>query len=117
MLAKKLCMHAMHKSCIYAFHLCKLYAGCTVLRCSKSDVSMVAKQCQCSYLMQFVKHVGGLKDVGFAQRLASECGVNMPMGELMLDHLKQAGDRGWTDLDWTAVTRIIREPAGIKEED
>ena len=54
--------------------------------------------------------------MGFIQRLAEDCGVEMPMGELMLDNLKQAGDRGWTDLDWTAVSRIIREPAGIQEE-
>ena len=59
---------------------------------------------------------GGLKDVGFIQRLAEDCGVKMPMGELMLDNLKQAGDRGWTDLDWTAVSRIMREPAGIQED-
>jgi len=54
--------------------------------------------------------------VGFIQRLAKDCGVQMPLGEVMLDHLKEAGDRGWTDLDWTAVTRVIREPAGIHEE-
>jgi 3-hydroxyisobutyrate dehydrogenase-like beta-hydroxyacid dehydrogenase len=60
---------------------------------------------------------GGLKDVGLIQSLAKECGVQMPLGNLMLDHLKEAGDRGWTDLDWTAVTRVIREPAGIHEED
>ncbi|KAL0026527.1 hypothetical protein WJX77_005073 [Trebouxia sp. C0004] len=51
----------------------------------------------------------GLKDVGLIQSLAKECGVQMPLGELMLDQLKEAGDRGWTDLDWTAVTRVIRE--------
>lgn len=60
---------------------------------------------------------GGLKDVGLIQSLAKECGVQMPLGKLMLDHLKEAGDRGWTDLDWTAVTRVIREPAGIYEEE
>lgn len=57
-----------------------------------------------------------MKDVGFIQRLADECQVKMPLGEIMLDHLKQAGDRGWADLDWTAVSRIIREPAGITEQ-
>lgn len=60
---------------------------------------------------------GGLKDVGLIQSLATECGVQMPLGKLMLDHLKEAGDCGWTDLDWTAVTRVIREPAGIHRED
>ena len=66
----------------------------------------------------FVLHLaGGLKDVGLIQSLAKECGVQMPLGKLMLDHLKEAGDRGWTDLDWTAVTRVIREPAGIHEEE
>lgn len=60
---------------------------------------------------------GGLKDVGLIQHLAKQCNVQMPLGELMLDHLKEAGDRGWTDLDWTAVTRVVREPAGILEEE
>ncbi len=60
---------------------------------------------------------GGLKDVGLIQSLAKECGVQMPLGQLMLDHLKEAGDRGWTDLDWTAVTRVIRESAGIHKEE
>lgn len=59
---------------------------------------------------------GGLKDVGLIQRLAKDCGVDLPLGKIMLDHLKEAGERGWTDLDWTAVSRVIREPAGIKED-
>lgn len=62
-------------------------------------------------------HVGGLKDVGLIQRLARDCEVQMPLGEVMLDHLQEAGEHGWTDLDWTAVTRVIREPAGIYEEE
>ena len=66
-----------------------------------------ARSCLCS---------GGLKDVGLIQRLAKDCGVEMPLGKIMLDHLQQAGDQGWTDLDWTAVSRVIRQPAGIKED-
>ena len=60
---------------------------------------------------------GGLKDVGLIQRLAKDCGVDMPFGQVMLNHLQEAGSRGWTDLDWTAVSRVIREPAGIFEEE
>lgn len=36
---------------------------------------------------------------------------------IMLKHLQEAGERGWTDLDWTAVSRVIREPAGITEDE
>ena len=55
--------------------------------------------------------------MGFIQRLAADCGVEMPFGKSMHEHLQEAGTRGWMDLDWTAVTRVIREPAGICEED
>ena len=54
--------------------------------------------------------------MGLIQRLAKDCSVEMPLGRIMLDHLKEAGERGWIDLDWTAVSRVIREPAGIKED-
>lgn len=75
--------------------------------CIICNMAKVVKSCLC---------LGGLKDVGLIQRLAKDCGVEMPLGKLMLDHLKEAGDQGWTDLDWTAVSRIIRQPAGIQDK-
>ena len=107
--------HAQVSQCIAANTPSDRPATLAFLRTATRVSQLFSAEYHRLFQQQFV-YVGGLKDVGFIQRLAEDCGVKMPMGELMLDNLKQAGDRGWTDLDWTAVSRIIREPAGIQED-
>jgi 3-hydroxyisobutyrate dehydrogenase-like beta-hydroxyacid dehydrogenase len=55
----------------------------------------------------------GLKDVRLILRTADRLGVPMPAASLAHDHLLSAVARGNGDLDWTAVSEVLREAAGL----
>jgi 3-hydroxyisobutyrate dehydrogenase-like beta-hydroxyacid dehydrogenase len=55
----------------------------------------------------------GLKDVRLVLRTADQLGVPMPVAGLAHDHFLSATSRGHGDLDWTAVSEVVREAAGL----
>ncbi len=55
----------------------------------------------------------GLKDVRLALAAADAAAVPMPLAGLAHDHLLAALARGWGDQDWTVMTRLVAEAAGL----
>lgn len=56
----------------------------------------------------------GLKDVRLILRTADRLGVPMPVAGLVHDHFLSAVARGKGDLDWTVVSEVLREAAGLR---
>ncbi|MEN3333173.1 MAG: hypothetical protein V7641_2538 [Blastocatellia bacterium] len=56
----------------------------------------------------------GLKDVKLALEAAEGVAAPLPLASLMRDHLLTGVARGYSDLDWSALSRVIAENAGIK---
>jgi 3-hydroxyisobutyrate dehydrogenase-like beta-hydroxyacid dehydrogenase len=56
----------------------------------------------------------GLKDVKLALAAADAVAAPMPLASLLHDQLLAGVARGYSELDWTAMTRIIAENAGIQ---
>ncbi len=55
----------------------------------------------------------GLKDMRLALAAADAAAVPMPLASLVHDHLLSGAARGWGDRDWTAMSRILSEAAGL----
>jgi 3-hydroxyisobutyrate dehydrogenase-like beta-hydroxyacid dehydrogenase len=56
----------------------------------------------------------GLKDVKLALAAAEAVAAPLPLASLLRDHMLTGVARGYSEMDWTAVTRVIAENAGIK---
>jgi 3-hydroxyisobutyrate dehydrogenase-like beta-hydroxyacid dehydrogenase len=56
----------------------------------------------------------GLKDVRLALAAADTVAAPMPLASLLHDHLLTGVARGYSEMDWTAITRVIAENAGIE---
>ena len=56
----------------------------------------------------------GLKDVKLALEAAESVAAPLPLASLLRDHMLAGVARGYSEMDWTAVTRVIAENAGIK---
>jgi len=56
----------------------------------------------------------GLKDVKLALEAAEAVAAPLPLASLLRDHLLAGVARGYSDLDWSALSRVIAENAGIK---
>ena len=56
----------------------------------------------------------GLKDVKLALAAAEGVAAPLPLASLMRDHFLSGIARGYGDLDWSAITQVIAENAGIK---
>lgn len=57
----------------------------------------------------------GLKDVRLVLDAADEAAVPMPLASLAHDHLLSGVARGWGDLDWAGMGRVIAANAGLEE--
>ena len=55
----------------------------------------------------------GLKDIRLVLRTADQLGVPMPVAGVAYDHFLSAASRGRGGLDWTAVSEVVREAAGL----
>jgi 3-hydroxyisobutyrate dehydrogenase len=53
------------------------------------------------------------KDAKLALELAHECGVPMKIGQVALDELQRAIDRGWIDRDFRVAMTLQEERAGV----
>jgi 3-hydroxyisobutyrate dehydrogenase-like beta-hydroxyacid dehydrogenase len=57
----------------------------------------------------------GLKDVRLALAAGDEVTTPMPLASLIRDHYLTAMARGWGDVDWAALARVVEENAGVEE--
>lgn len=57
----------------------------------------------------------GLKDTRLALAAADAAEVPMPLASMVHDHLLAALARGWGDQDWTVMSKVISEAAGLGE--
>jgi 3-hydroxyisobutyrate dehydrogenase-like beta-hydroxyacid dehydrogenase len=58
----------------------------------------------------------GLKDVRLALSAGDEVTTPMPLASLIHDHYLSAMARGWGDIDWAALARVVEENARIDEQ-
>jgi 3-hydroxyisobutyrate dehydrogenase-like beta-hydroxyacid dehydrogenase len=56
-----------------------------------------------------------LKDLSLALAAAKDAAVPMPFADVMRDQLSSAIERGYQNLDETALSRIAAENAGLTE--
>lgn len=56
----------------------------------------------------------GLKDAKLALEAGGESATPMPLASLVRDHLLSGIARGYGDLDWAAITKVIAEDAGLR---
>ena len=55
----------------------------------------------------------GLKDVRLVLAAGDEAAVPMPVASVIRDHFLSAVARGWGDMDWAALARVVAEDAGL----
>jgi len=55
----------------------------------------------------------GLKDVRLVLAAADEAAVPMPVASLIRDHFVSGVARGWGDLDWAALARVVAADGGL----
>ena len=55
----------------------------------------------------------GLKDVRLTLAAAEEAAVPMPVASVVRDHFVSGVARGWGDLDWAALAKVVAEDAGL----
>jgi len=55
----------------------------------------------------------GLKDVRLVLAAADEVAVPMPVASVIRDHFLSAVARGWGDMDWAALAKVVAEDAGL----
>jgi 3-hydroxyisobutyrate dehydrogenase-like beta-hydroxyacid dehydrogenase len=55
----------------------------------------------------------GLKDVRLVLAAADEAAVPMPVASVIRDHFVSGVARGWGDMDWAALARVVAEDAGL----
>jgi 3-hydroxyisobutyrate dehydrogenase-like beta-hydroxyacid dehydrogenase len=55
----------------------------------------------------------GLKDVRLVLAAGDEAAVPMPVASVIRDHFLSGMARGWGDMDWAALARVVAEDAGL----
>ena len=56
----------------------------------------------------------GLKDLRLVLSAAEEATVPMPVASVIRDHFVSGVARGWGDLDWAALAKVVAEDAGLQ---
>jgi 3-hydroxyisobutyrate dehydrogenase-like beta-hydroxyacid dehydrogenase len=54
-----------------------------------------------------------LKDLRLVLEAADESQTPMPLASLVRDHLQSGVARGYAEMDWAALARVIAEDAGL----
>jgi 3-hydroxyisobutyrate dehydrogenase-like beta-hydroxyacid dehydrogenase len=60
----------------------------------------------------FALHLG-LKDVRLVLAAGDEAAVPMPVASVIRDHFVSGVARGWGDMDWAALAKVVAEDAGL----
>ena len=55
----------------------------------------------------------GLKDVRLALAAADEAQMPMPLGNLLRDQFVRGVERGYGEIDWAGIARVVAEDAGL----
>jgi 3-hydroxyisobutyrate dehydrogenase-like beta-hydroxyacid dehydrogenase len=55
----------------------------------------------------------GLKDLRLVLSAAEEAAVPMPVASAIRDHYVSGVARGWGDLDWAALAKVVAEDSGL----
>ncbi len=55
----------------------------------------------------------GLKDVRLVLAAGDEAAVPMPVASVIRDHFLSGVARGWGDMDWAALAKVVAEDAGL----
>jgi 3-hydroxyisobutyrate dehydrogenase-like beta-hydroxyacid dehydrogenase len=55
----------------------------------------------------------GLKDLRLVLAAAEEAAVPMPVASVIRDHFVSGVARGWGDMDWAALAKVVAEDAGL----
>jgi 3-hydroxyisobutyrate dehydrogenase-like beta-hydroxyacid dehydrogenase len=55
----------------------------------------------------------GLKDARLVLAAAEEAAVPMPVASVIRDHFVSGVARGWGDMDWAALARVVAQDAGL----
>jgi 3-hydroxyisobutyrate dehydrogenase-like beta-hydroxyacid dehydrogenase len=55
----------------------------------------------------------GLKDVRLVLAAGDEAAVPMPVASVIRDHFVSGVARGWGDMDWAALAKVVAEDAGL----
>ena len=55
----------------------------------------------------------GLKDVRLVLAAGDEVAVPMPVASVIRDHFLSGVARGWGDMDWAALSKVVAEDAGL----
>jgi 3-hydroxyisobutyrate dehydrogenase-like beta-hydroxyacid dehydrogenase len=55
----------------------------------------------------------GLKDVRLVLAAGDEAAVPMPVASVIRDHLVSGVARGWGDMDWAALAKVVAEDSGL----
>jgi 3-hydroxyisobutyrate dehydrogenase-like beta-hydroxyacid dehydrogenase len=55
----------------------------------------------------------GLKDIRLVLAAAEEAAVPMPVASVIRDHFVSGVARGWGELDWAALAKVVAEEAGL----
>jgi 3-hydroxyisobutyrate dehydrogenase-like beta-hydroxyacid dehydrogenase len=55
----------------------------------------------------------GLKDVRLVLAAGDEAAVPMPVASVIRDHFVSGVARGWGDMDWAALAKVVAEEAGL----
>ena len=55
----------------------------------------------------------GLKDLRLVLAAAEEAAAPMPVASVIRDHFVSAVARGWADLDWSALAKVVAGDAGL----
>ena len=63
----------------------------------------------------FALHLG-LKDVRLVLAAGDEAAVPMPVASVIRDHFVTGVARGWGDMDWAALAKVVAEDAGLRRE-
>jgi 3-hydroxyisobutyrate dehydrogenase-like beta-hydroxyacid dehydrogenase len=55
----------------------------------------------------------GLKDIRLVLAAAEETAVPMPVASVIRDHFVSGVARGWGEMDWAALAKVVAEEAGL----
>ena len=55
----------------------------------------------------------GLKDIGLVRATADDFGTPMPLADLLHGQFQRGVERGYSEIDWAAIARVVAEDAGL----
>jgi len=76
--------------------------------------SQADKMARGSYTVSSVTVEQGMKDVQAIKAVADTAGCQLPLVDLLQNHLRTASNKGRAQLDWTAMHTVMQELSGLE---